>query len=269
MSLADSFEEYIQKLIRDGASPQSIKSYRNTYKKFIEHLKAENYSGAAVDNTSVESFLGQYTNPETYNKMLAHIRAWAKHDTLPKVGKFLGHLDLANKKINLDLPITVNDMDRDSFMAALGTMSQLAWAHATLMIHTGLRFNEVRALRRSHYFDDQGIPAVKFRGKGRQERIVPLNTEALAAYRIWSNTVHKEGVPHENTLRYYYHKAEKAAGVRIKPHWFRHTVATKLLNLGTSYDDIADILGNTVEVVRSRYAKTNTTKLGSIMARLT
>jgi integrase len=38
-------------------------------------------------------------------------------------------------------------------------------------------------------------------------------------------------------------------------HRFRHTLATRLLGRGASFGEIADILGNTPEIVRKHYAK--------------
>ena len=38
-------------------------------------------------------------------------------------------------------------------------------------------------------------------------------------------------------------------------HRFRHTLATELLGRGASFEDVADILGNSPEIVRKHYAK--------------
>jgi integrase len=38
-------------------------------------------------------------------------------------------------------------------------------------------------------------------------------------------------------------------------HRFRHTLATELLGNGASFEDVADILGNSPEIVRKHYAK--------------
>lgn len=38
-------------------------------------------------------------------------------------------------------------------------------------------------------------------------------------------------------------------------HRFRHTLATRLLSRGAAFEEIADILGNTPEIVRKHYAK--------------
>jgi integrase/recombinase XerD len=48
----------------------------------------------------------------------------------------------------------------------------------------------------------------------------------------------------------------KKSGVKnAGSHRFRHTLATRLLGRGASFEDIADILGNTPEIVRKHYAK--------------
>jgi integrase len=38
-------------------------------------------------------------------------------------------------------------------------------------------------------------------------------------------------------------------------HRFRHTLATELLGRGASFEDVADILGNSPEIVRKHYGK--------------
>ncbi len=56
----------------------------------------------------------------------------------------------------------------------------------------------------------------------------------------------------ERTLAAVFHKS----GVdRAHAHRFRHTLATELLGRGASFEDVADILGNSPEIVRKHYAK--------------
>ena len=42
---------------------------------------------------------------------------------------------------------------------------------------------------------------------------------------------------------------------RAHAHRFRHTLATELLGRGASFEEVADILGNSPEIVRKHYAK--------------
>ena len=48
----------------------------------------------------------------------------------------------------------------------------------------------------------------------------------------------------------------KKSGVKnAGTHRFRHTLATRLLSRGASFEEIADMLGNTPEIMRKHYAK--------------
>jgi integrase len=48
----------------------------------------------------------------------------------------------------------------------------------------------------------------------------------------------------------------KKSGVQgAHPHRFRHTVATELLGRGASFEEVADILGNSPDIVRRHYGK--------------
>lgn len=48
----------------------------------------------------------------------------------------------------------------------------------------------------------------------------------------------------------------KKSGVKnAHAHRYRHTLATRLLGDGATFEQVADILGNTTEVVRKHYGK--------------
>jgi integrase len=54
-------------------------------------------------------------------------------------------------------------------------------------------------------------------------------------------------------------------------HRFRHTLATELLGNGASFEDVADILGNSPEIVRKHYAKwspARQARIDDLMARV-
>jgi integrase len=57
----------------------------------------------------------------------------------------------------------------------------------------------------------------------------------------------------------------EAANVeRAHAHRFRHTLATELLGAGASFEEVADILGNSPEIVRKHYAKWSTARQARI-----
>lgn len=48
---------------------------------------------------------------------------------------------------------------------------------------------------------------------------------------------------------------KKSGVAHAHAHRFRHTLATELLGHGASFEDVADILGNSPEIVRKHYGK--------------
>src|SRR5271163_1093485 len=58
---------------------------------------------------------------------------------------------------------------------------------------------------------------------------------------------------------------------RAHAHRFRHTLATELLGNGASFEEVADILGNSPEIVRKHYAKwspARQSRIDDLMARV-
>ena len=48
----------------------------------------------------------------------------------------------------------------------------------------------------------------------------------------------------------------KASGVKgAHAHRFRHTLATELLGRGATFEEVADVLGNSPEIARKHYGK--------------
>jgi integrase len=65
----------------------------------------------------------------------------------------------------------------------------------------------------------------------------------------------------ERTLR----KVFRISGVaRAHAHRFPHTLATELLGAGASFEEVADILGNSPDIVRKHYGKWSTTRQAQI-----
>ena len=59
---------------------------------------------------------------------------------------------------------------------------------------------------------------------------------------------------------------KKLSVLRAHAHRFRHTLATELLGRGASFEDVADILGNSPEIVRKHYAKWSSARQARIDA---
>jgi integrase len=83
---------------------------------------------------------------------------------------------------------------------------------------------------------------------------VPRGTVGEPRYFFWSGNGTARGAIRDatRTLAAVF-KTSGVAGAH--PHRFRHTLATELLGAGASFEEVADILGNSPNIVRKYYAK--------------
>ncbi|HEY6343225.1 MAG TPA: tyrosine-type recombinase/integrase [Bryobacteraceae bacterium] len=82
----------------------------------------------------------------------------------------------------------------------------------------------------------------------------PRGAEADPRYYFWNGTTSVRAVKGiaERTLAAVFKESKVQ---RAHAHRFRHTLATELLGRGASFEDVADILGNSPAIVRKHYAK--------------
>jgi len=82
--------------------------------------------------------------------------------------------------------------------------------------------------------------------------VLPVPRGGDAGYFFWSGNGAKDSMVRaaERTLTAVF----KAAGV-AHAHRFRHTLATELLEQGWTFEDVAEVLGNSASIVRKHYAK--------------
>ncbi|BDA70007.1 putative integrase/recombinase [Calothrix sp. PCC 7716] len=138
-----------------------------------------------------------------------------------------------------------------------------------LMLYgTGIRKGELLGLRHEDIGDcgDNTIRIVRrinpysVRVKG-QERVIPVNPELLQMYNnyliyeypevesnyvfinIWSGEI---GQPiHPKVINTIFSRLSKKTNIKVHPHLFRHTYATRLLKAGYSPDRVKHLLGHT------------------------
>jgi len=82
----------------------------------------------------------------------------------------------------------------------------------------------------------------------------PRGAEAEPKYYFWNGVTSRRAAKGtaERTLAAVFKESKV---VRPHAHRFRHTLATELLGRGASFEDVADILGNSPAIVRKHYAK--------------
>jgi integrase len=141
-----------------------------------------------------------------------------------------------------------------------------------LLARLGLRAGEVRQLRLQDIDWSEGVLHVR-QSKSRRERCLPLPADAgtvLVDYRQQERptSLHREVflsfvTPHQplaaspavsRIVQRLLHKAGVNAP-RLGAHHLRHTTATQMVRRGTSFKDIADILGHKSLDTTAIYAK--------------
>ena len=96
---------------------------------------------------------------------------------------------------------------------------------------------------------------------------VPRGASADCRYYFWNGITSERAIKGiaERTLATVF-KASKVE--RAHAHRFRHTLATELLGAGASFEEVADVLGNSPAIVRKHYAKWSTARQNRIDALL-
>jgi integrase/recombinase XerC len=144
----------------------------------------------------------------------------------------------------------------------------------TLLLMTGIRLSELTGLDRSAVDLESGV--IRVLGKGRKERLVPLNRAARAALQRWLAEGprpaegcaavflnRRGGRISPRTVQYLVRRAVRRLGLdpRLSPHKLRHTFATTLYAEATDLRDIQELLGHANIASTAVYTHTNVDKV--------
>jgi integrase/recombinase XerC len=228
-----------------------IQANPDTVRSFLAHLGEQSYSAATMARkiATLRSFYKWAerrgladTNPMTLIRTPRQAKRLPKAITIEQVEKLLAAPD-----------------DRD----VLGLRDR---AMLETLYSTGLRVSELVGLE----LDDLDVTseALRVRGKGRKERVVPLGSHALAAIARYIERMKSEGRltgawgegrPHRplfvnkhgsrlssRSVRRKLDKYLKEVGLdpAISPHTLRHSFATHLLDNGADLRSVQELLGH-------------------------
>ena len=141
------------------------------------------------------------------------------------------------------------------------------WAAVSLMLHAGLRVEEVSlAIAEDITINERSGDVLVRNGKGSKERTVPLNLIARNALASWLDL--KPGTAtlfdlSTRSLQRIVNEIGQRIGVPdVTPHWLRYTFA-KRLEKNVAIESIRDLLGhNSIETTR-RYLRSSFEELQS------
>jgi site-specific recombinase XerD len=274
-----------------NVSPQTVKSYRDTFRLFIKHLDAKHKIkpvSITIECLEAEYILGfldslekeRGNGPNTINNRLSAINSFLKFLSF-EVPEYSGLLSRSlmipfrkEEKRQMDF-LTKEEYnaleDACNLGSGLGRRDRLM---LLLMYNTGVRVSELVGIKiKDVVMDTNGFPSyIHIHGKGRKERDVPIWKSTAFYLRKYLDENGAEGIEKLFTnrndgpltrsgVRYRLNclvrKASEAVPSikrkTISPHTFRHTVALNLLQAGIDISTIAIWLGHESILTTHKY----------------
>jgi integrase/recombinase XerC len=270
---AINYEEAFVNYLRyeRNMSPETIRAYEKDLHQFIRFFSPGDGSPVhpgEITSLQVREYLADLREKNyqktTVVRKLATIRSFYKF--LLKKGHVATNplLEIQTPKVEKRLPHFLGVEDVEKLLAApQGTTFQSIRDRAILEVlySTGLRVSELTGLNVSDI--DVTGEILKARGKGRQERIMPMGRPAVDSARKYIEI--RATVPRINesdpdalflnrfgdrlssrSIRKILDKYIKVTGLdeKTSPHTLRHSFATHLLNRGANLRMVQELLGH-------------------------
>jgi integrase/recombinase XerD len=264
-----------------GASAHTIAAYRDTWRLLLTYLGGQRHlRPSAIDFTDLDAemvtgFLtyletGRGNSPATRNARLAAIHALCRYAAYlhPEHAALIARVLAIAPKNTTKSPISyLTDAEVEALLAAPPTTRWAGRRDRLIMltlVTTGLRVSELTRLTWADLHLSR--PAhVLCHGKGRKDRITPLNPDTCQGLRAWQEETHWSssdspvftaqgtGRPMttdavEQRLRVQTNAAAticpELAAKTVTPHVLRHTTAMRMLAAGIDVATISLWLGH-------------------------
>lgn len=275
-----------------GASPHTIRVYRDTLRLFFEYLARQQHGGIerlALSDVTSQRVLDFLMDLETHrgnrattrNCRLAALRSWVKHllrHDPTRADQYARILTLPAKRTPHVPPDYLEPEQVRLILDQVEAGTPRGIRDRTLLLflyNTGARISEALQVRWSEV-NTAPPRQVRLHCKGAKERICPLwkqtvdflrrlqtQTPASPEGYVFLNArgqpLTRDGVAY--LLRSYYSRARKQHASlprpSIHPHMLRHSCAVALLQAGIDLTAIRDYLGHSSIATTGRYLQTN------------
>ncbi len=262
-----SFLDYL-KFVRQ-LSQHTLRNYDIDLTEYLFFSKGE------LKTTDIRAFLSylyrKNSSKRTVARRLSALRTFVKY--LMRQGVLLENplLEIKTPKQEKKLPSFLGKDQVIQFFASPNIKTYLGVRDRCIMellYATGIRVSELAGLNKTDV--DESEPAIKVRGKGNKERIIPLTKTAL--YWIKQLVDHPKRSETDSKAIFlnrsggrlttrsidrlfvsYKHLAHIA--LPLTPHTLRHTIATHFLENGMDLKTIQEILGHTNLATTTIYTK--------------
>ena len=228
------FKNYIKKDL-DRAERKDIEN-------FIAHLKEQGMTASSI------------------HRKVAAIKSFYKFTVKKEYIKDNPALLIESGKLERKLPRPLSEDDINRISNTARSLRDKTIIET--LYGAGLRRSELITLKKTSINWEKGVLHIK--GKGRKERLVPLNGYALSLLKLYCDSHDSEWVfpsprgGHLSSRRLNEIIAEDASKARIKgvtPHRFRHSFGTHLYAKGIDSKVLQDLMGHESINTTAIYAK--------------
>jgi site-specific recombinase XerD len=266
----------------NGIKPSTMRKYRNTLNKLGQYSER-----AKVGKPSIEDWKVVDLDAFRASRKLAKITSAKELETLRQFWDFSAvrgwcELNIARlvKAPHITEQNEVVPYTKREQMAILNACDTFgrgdyerkrARAMVQALRNTALRISDIALLEKSRIIREDGeIPRIFLHTTKNNARVylpvppemmealdalpVPRGADKDCKYYFWNGNSKPKSMISvaEETLQAAFTKSGvEDAGA----HRYRHTLATELLEAGATYEQVADILGNSVEIVKKHYEK--------------
>ena len=275
-----------------GASPHTVRSYRDTLRllfEFIADRRHRPVANIALDDLQAPDVLAFLSHLESKrsnvvasrNVRLAAIRSFFRHlvqHDLPRAEQYHRVLAIPSKRAHIPMAQYLEPEDVKKILAQPDQSTESGLRdHALLLLlyNTGARVSEALGVRAEH-LSLVNPRHVRLFGKGKKERFCPLwRNTAAALHRLmvlrnakpqdWMFCSRGGACLTRDGVAYILQKhtalaARTVPSLRrrhVTPHMLRHGCAVALLQAGVDITVIRDYLGHASISTTSRYVATN------------
>ena len=287
MTVKDSCEEFSLYLstVR-GMTENTVKAYGEDYKKFCEFVGED----AQIDKVTLQdlrfcvgSLSAQKYSVASINRFIASVRALFAYSQ--KFGRLKVNpaLQIKSLKSPKHLPNFMTGTEVDALCSA-PEKKDLLWASRDkaifeMLYSSGCRVAELASLKLGDFAGGGKSAVVK--GKGKKDRIVYFETDALSALKDYlperKALLERLKVPGQKALfvnekggplttrgiRWIVERYSGPEGTNrhVSPHAFRHTFATAMLSGGADVRVVQEMLGHSSISTTQRYTHVTTQQL--------
>lgn len=294
MTLRAAIHQFTRHLSAErNMAPRTVQAYRYDLLRLAEYLEGNEgkaRSIGSVDDYDLKDYLATLKEehdykPASLSRVISSIRVLFQYLEEEELVKVNPARRLHSPKKGRKLPVYLTESEAAELIRGGREDNDLMGPRNRtilfLLVMTGIRLSECVGLDVGDVDFERSV--VRVLGKGRKERLVPMNSSLSRVLREWL-VVRPHG--HENSpalfldrngnritprmVQYAVRKAVKSLGLdpRISPHKLRHTFATSLYAEEVDLRDIQELLGHANISSTSIYTHTNVDKVRAAVDKL-